>query len=189
MSIPHRLSAERLRQLLTYQPETGLFFWNVESRSGFNDSVVNTCQVMRRGRRASRTGASLSESRVEPTSGTALLGYGWLGSGRSAKSTTVTATLRMTSSRTCEKQHACSTSRTCVGQSRQNDPASTWEFLPTNLVDQSRGEQRFKTGGDRSDWARLRLKKRRVTPICLPQDACMRAARFDQHRRLEGDQG
>jgi len=41
MSIPHRLSAERLRQLLTYQPETGLFFWNVESRSGFNDSVVN----------------------------------------------------------------------------------------------------------------------------------------------------
>ena len=79
MSIPHRLSAERLRQLLTYQPETGLFFWNAESRSGFNDSVVNHLPGDEAGRRASRTGASLSESRVEPTSGTALLGYGWLG--------------------------------------------------------------------------------------------------------------
>lgn len=41
MSIPHRLSAERLRLILTYQPESGCFLWNVESRSGFKQSVVN----------------------------------------------------------------------------------------------------------------------------------------------------
>ena len=41
MSIPHRLSAERLRRFLTYQPESGCFFWNVESRSGFQQSVIN----------------------------------------------------------------------------------------------------------------------------------------------------
>ncbi|MCC4260797.1 HNH endonuclease [Pseudomonas aestusnigri] len=41
MSAPNRLSAERLRHLLTYRPESGCFFWNVESRSGFKQSAIN----------------------------------------------------------------------------------------------------------------------------------------------------
>ncbi|MFV1944119.1 HNH endonuclease signature motif containing protein [Pseudomonas luteola] len=40
MSIPYRLTAERVRELLDYNPETGEFSWKEEKRAGFKGSVV-----------------------------------------------------------------------------------------------------------------------------------------------------
>lgn len=40
MSIPHKLTAERLRELISYEPETGECFWRNEARSGFGKSVL-----------------------------------------------------------------------------------------------------------------------------------------------------
>lgn len=40
MSIPHRLTAERLRELVDYSQDTGEFFWKSEIRLGFHNSVV-----------------------------------------------------------------------------------------------------------------------------------------------------
>jgi len=40
MSIPHRLTAEHLRELVDYNQDTGEFFWKSEIRLGFHNSVV-----------------------------------------------------------------------------------------------------------------------------------------------------
>lgn len=44
MSIPYRLTAERLRNLVDYCPETGQFFWKSEVRIGFHNSVLGHSQ-------------------------------------------------------------------------------------------------------------------------------------------------
>lgn len=40
MSIPHRLTADRLRALVDYDPKTGCFYWREDARAGFHGSVV-----------------------------------------------------------------------------------------------------------------------------------------------------
>jgi len=40
MSIPHRLTADHLRELVDYCQETGQFFWKNEIRVGFHKSAV-----------------------------------------------------------------------------------------------------------------------------------------------------